>query len=375
MATEELLEIDWHTLTKELGEKFAQRAATDDISGSFVKENYEDLKKHRYFSAMIPEELGGGGLSHKQMSDIIRTIAHYSGSTALALSMHQHLVAAAIWKYKNQGEVSPAFARVVKDQVVLVSTGARDWLDSNGEMEKVDGGYKLTAKKHFASQSIYGNIAITSAPYFNEKGQWNVLHFSVPLSANGVSILDDWDTMGMRSTGSNTIVFKDVFIPDAAIALNRPRNGYHTVWDIVLTVAMPLIMSAYVGLAERALEIATEIGSKYKRNEKHMPYMLGKMNNTLLGAKAQLEAMLNITDNFNFSPQENNTNKILSYKTNISDACISTVSQAMEALGGQSFYKANELERIFRDVNAAPFHPLPKWEQYEFTGKRLLSKK
>ncbi|MBK8192218.1 MAG: acyl-CoA/acyl-ACP dehydrogenase [Lewinellaceae bacterium] len=64
---------------------------------------------------------------------------------------------------------------------------------------------------------------------------------------------------------------------------------------------------------------------------------------------------------------------MLSFKTNVAEACIQTVSEAMEAIGGQSFYRKNELERLFRDVQAAPFHPLPKWEQYVFTGERLLA--
>jgi alkylation response protein AidB-like acyl-CoA dehydrogenase len=288
--------------------------------------------------------------------------------------MHQHLVAAAIWRYKNKNESLPLLQKVVNEQVVLVSTGARDWLDSNGEMKKTEGGYLLSGKKYFASQSIAGNIAVTSAPFLHPDDGWQVLHFAVALSAKGVSILDDWDVLGMRGTGSQTIVFDQVFIPDAAIVLQRPRNGFHPVWDMVLTVAMPLIMSAYVGIAEKAMEIAVAIGKQYQRNQKHLPYIIGKMNNSLISARTQWKEMYTLTNNINFKPSEAVTLDMLSLKTNVANACIQTVEEGMEAIGGQSFYRKNILERLFRDVQAAQYHPLPAWEQYNFAGERLLSR-
>jgi alkylation response protein AidB-like acyl-CoA dehydrogenase len=363
---------DWKKLTHELGESFAERAAQSDKDGTFVYENYALLKTHQYFSAMVPEELGGGGVSHSEMCSILRTMAHYCGSTALALAMHQHLVAAAIWRYKNKGESIPMLQKVAKDQLVLVSTGARDWLDSNGEMIKTEGGYLLSGKKHFASQSIAGDMAVTSAPYAHPENGWQVLHFGVPMKSQGISVLDDWDVLGMRATGSQTIVFDKVFIPDSAIVLTRPRSGFHPVWDVVLTVAMPLIMSVYVGLAEKAMEITISIGKNYQRNQKHLPYIIGKMRNSLLSAQTQFDAMVRLTDNINFKPSTPTTLDIVGLKTNVSDACLQVAQEAMEAVGGQSFYKKNILERIYRDIQGAPFHPIPKWDQYVFTGEKLL---
>ena len=263
---------------------------------------------------------------------------------------------------------------VAKHQLVLVSTGARDWLESNGEMQKVDGGYILSGKKHFASQSVAGDVVVTSAPFLNSESKWKVLHFSVPLNAKGIGILDDWHVMGMRGTGSQTITFDEVFVPDTAIVLERPRGEFHAVWNMVLTVAMPLIMSSYMGIAEKAMEIAIAAGKKYPRNQNHLAYMVGKLNNTLLSAQAQWKAMCALTNNLDFKLSEAITIDILSYKTNIADATRQAVGEAMEATGGQSFYEKNVLERLFRDVQASPFHPLPKWAQYAFTGERLLGR-
>lgn len=363
---------NWISLTAELGEEFEKKAPFHDKNGTFVSDNYNLLRTHKYFSAAIPQELGGGGLSHEQMCQIIRVMAMHCPSTALAFSMHQHVVATALWKYKNKGEGAPMLKNVAKNELVLISTGARDWLGSNGELKKIDGGYLFTARKHFASQSAGGDVAVTSGTFLNTDNIWQVLHFAVPMSADGVKVENDWDVMGMRATGSNTITFNEVFIPDSAITIVRPKNEFHVVWDIVLTVALPLIMATYVGIAEKAMEIAISCGSKYDRNKTQMPFMIGRINNLLLSAKTQWRAMYELTNNFDFKPNEATTIAMLSYKTNIAEATKQVVTDAMEAIGGQSFLKIKGLEQLFRDVYASGFHPLPKMEQYAFTGERII---
>src|SRR5215471_20100535 len=87
---------DLVAVARELGERFAARAARHDSDDSFVAENYADLKSHHLFSAGVPADLGGGGASHAELCAVLRTLGRSCGSTALALSMHTHLVAAAV---------------------------------------------------------------------------------------------------------------------------------------------------------------------------------------------------------------------------------------------------------------------------------------
>ncbi len=363
---------NWAAMCHKLGKEFEKRAHTHDVEGSFVSTNYDELKEEGFFSALVPSELGGGGMSHTEMANCLRIIAQYCGSTALALSMHQHLVAATVYKYIHKGEGQATLEKVVSNQIVLVSTGARDWLGSNGELKPTEGGYLFSAQKHFASQSAVGNVAVTSAPLIAEDGTWKVLHFPVALNASGVSLKNDWNVMGMRGTGSQAIVFENVFIPKNAIALQRDRDAYHPVWNLVLSIAMPLIMSCYVGMAEKAFELALNKAKKMRDEKSHIPAMIGKLNNQLVAAQAQYKAMVNITDNFQFKLDKDNSIEMLSLKTNVVDACQTLVREAMEVAGGASFYKGNTLERIFRDMQAANFHPLAKWDQFNFTGNRLL---
>jgi len=365
--------INWIALTEKISKKFADKAKQHDENGIFVYENYSLLKEHNFFSAMIPIEMGGKGLSHTVMCECIKIIGESCGSTALALSMHQHLIATSVWKYLKDGSNETLLRNVSNHELILISTGARDWLGSNGELKKTNGGYLFTAKKHFASQSSIGDMVITSSIYETSNKEKKVLHFGVPTNAIGVSLIDDWHVMGMRSTGSQTIVFENVFIPDSAISLERPQGEYHNVWNVVIPVAMPLIMSAYVGIAKGAFNEALNIGKNYQRNHKHIKYITGKAYNSYIRALTQWHSMILIANNLDFTPDNQKTVDILSLKTNVCDACEDTVNQCMDAIGGQSFYKNHSLERMFRDVQAGSFHPLPKWDQYAFTGEIILN--
>ena len=84
---------------------------------------------------------------------------------------------------------------------------------------------------------------------------WRVLHFPVPFAAPDVSLADDWRTLGMRATGSHSVVLDQVFVAADAIVLRRPRGRFHPAWNVILTVALPLIMSVYAGVAETAAAI------------------------------------------------------------------------------------------------------------------------
>jgi alkylation response protein AidB-like acyl-CoA dehydrogenase len=116
---------------------------------------------------------------------MLRTLGRACGSTALALAMHTHLVAAAVWRYRDGQPTRSLLEQIAADELVLISTTASDWLDSSGRLEKVDGGYLVTARKVFGSGSPAGDLLITSAPLEHPQQGARVLHFPVPLCAPG----------------------------------------------------------------------------------------------------------------------------------------------------------------------------------------------
>ena len=109
--------------------------------------------------------------------DFLKDLAKRCPSTALTLSMHQHLVAVLTFKHLNgDAPSSKTLQMVAEKDLILVSTGGGDWLSSNGSAEKVDGGYKINCVKPFCSGSPLGNVAVMSCAY-NDGNKEHVLHF------------------------------------------------------------------------------------------------------------------------------------------------------------------------------------------------------
>jgi alkylation response protein AidB-like acyl-CoA dehydrogenase len=367
----DITQTDWAAVMRALGPAFAARAAAHDANDSFVADNYAALKQHKVFSAGVPAELGGGGASHPELCALLRELARSCGSTALALSMHTHLLAATVWRWRQGQPVEPLLKRIAAEETVLISTGASDWLDSSGRAEKVDGGYRVTARKIFASGCPMGNLLITSAPYDSPQDGPTVLHFPVPFTAEGVTIMDNWRTLGMRATGSHDVMLEGVFVPESAIALRRPKGKWHPFFNVVMAVAVPLIMAVYVGVAEAAYDLARTQAGK-KPQDPHVPYLMGEMENALVTAQMALQGMIDTAANYHFEPVDQTANAILVRKTIAARAVILTVEKALEVVGGAGFFRSLGLERLLRDVHGAQFHPLPEKRQLLFTGRLAL---
>ena len=136
----------------------------------------------------------------------MRELAHHCGSTALALSMHQHVTNFTAWRYRRELPGAEAtLRRIVDDRIVIVSTGGGDFVRPRGEAVRVDGGYQVSGRKIFASQSPVGTVMSTMFPFDDPERGLRVLNMAVPFNDPGVTVHDNWDTLGMRGTASNDV--------------------------------------------------------------------------------------------------------------------------------------------------------------------------
>jgi alkylation response protein AidB-like acyl-CoA dehydrogenase len=359
------------TLVDTVSPELRERASAYDSEGRFVDESYRILREHGFFGAGVPVDLGGLGATHAELCDALRRLAHACPATALAASMHTHLVAANVWKHVHGKGGEGVLRRVAAEQLVLVSTGASDWLESNGTLERVDGGYLATAKKSFASGSPAGDLIVTSAVYDDPVAGRTVLHFAVPLRADGVRVASDWDTLGMRGTGSNTVHLERVRVPDESIVLERVAGAWHPFWSVVLTVAAPIYMAPYVGIAESARDRAVE-AARSRRDRPEVALGSGELEGTLTVARLGLGALVDNAAGYAFEPTIEGANRALIAKSITARAAIETVDKAMEAAGGGAYFRRAGLERLLRDVRAAGYHPLPERRQQMLTGRVAL---
>ena len=361
---------DWNARAQAIAAEISAFAAQHDSDDSFVAEGFAALKQAGFFKALIPTELGGAGASVAEICDVIRTLGHACGSTALACSMHSHLVAVAVWRREHQGAPTEAILkRIAAEDLVLVSSGGSDWLSSGGTAEKVEGGFRITARKPFSSGSPAGDPLSTSAVYDDPAEGPTVLHFPVSMSAEGVSILPTWQVMGMRGTGSNDILLDGVFVPDAAIQGRRPQGQWHILFHVISKIAFALIYAAYLGIAEAARDIALDAARK-RPADPLLPQLVGEMDNTLLAAWLAHRRLVEIAETS--PPGPATTSEAMQCRALVGRQAIAAVTRALEVAGGGAFYRKGPLERMFRDVQAARFHPLQDKPQLELTGRVAL---
>lgn len=368
-----MTKVDWIARARELGGVFSERAARYDRDDVFAVDNYAALRESGYFAMAVPSELGGGGASYEEVCQVLFEFGRCCASTALALSMHTHLVAANVWKYRHdKPDAEPLLRKVAQQQLVLVSTGATDWIDSNGSARRVEGGYRVTARKAFASGCPGADVLVTSIACQDEAEGPKVLHFSLPIKAPGVRLEDDWHTLGMRATGSHTVVLEDAFVPDAAVGLVRPRGQWHAVWNVVLGVAPAIYVSPYVGLAQAAVEHAMERAKA--REVPGLASAVGELENARTAALLAWRDMLRVCGEYDFEPSLDLVSAQLVRKTLAVEAARRAVELAVEVAGSIGFFQISPIERAWRDVQASQFHPLPRRRQIEFTGRVLLGR-
>jgi alkylation response protein AidB-like acyl-CoA dehydrogenase len=357
---------------EELGKTFATRTEQCDETDSFVAENFEMLRSSGLVEAGVPRELGGGGAGIDELAQMLRILGNYCSSTALAFSMHTHQVAIPAWRWQHQNfkGVEPLLKRIVSEKPILLSSGGSDWIAGSGSAEKVDNGFKITARKVFTSAAPAGDLLMTGAVLRGENEPDMVLHFAIPMNSPSVKVMNNWKTLGMRGTGSNDVVIDGHVIPESAVFLKRKAGEWHPVFQLIATVAFPLIYAVYLGVAESAREIALKLAAK-RRPEHHLLELLGRMDTALLGAKLAHKAMLAAAQAN--APGQQSVNEVMMGKHLMTRHAIESVELALEAAGGAGFFRAQGLERRFRDIQGARYHPLQAGPQALYAGSMALS--
>ena len=361
---------DWQALARTLGHRFGERAAAIDADDRFVAENYADLEAYGFFAAGVPVELGGGGLGHAELGALLRELARHCGSTALAFSMHTHLVAAAAWRWRHQkAPVDALLRRVAAEQIVLLSSGGSDWLNGSGIATRVEDGFRIDAHKVFASGAPAADLFMTTAVLEDPAAGPTVLHVAVPMTAPGVRVVPTWRVLGMRGTGSHDVVLENVFVPDAAVSVRRPRGRWHPAMHVVAMIAIPLIYAVYVGVAESARDLAVERARK-RPQDAHLVDLAGGIDNALATARLALADMF--TAAAGNAPGAATTQRVMVGRALVEGAVLEVVDLALELGGGGAFYRDAGLERRFRDAQACRYHPLQGRVQREYAGRLAL---
>lgn len=359
-----------HDIVARLTPRFAQRAAQVDADDAFVADNYADLRSHGVLAAGVPTELGGLGAGHAELCDMLRRFASACGSTALAFSMHTHQVATAAWLWKRrEGSTERLLRRVADERIVLLTSGASDWLPGSGSARRTEGGYRIDARKVFASAAPAGDVLMTCAIAEDTPGQREVLHFGVPMNTPGVHVESNWKALGMRGTGSHDVVLENVFVADAAISVRRAPGVWHPLFHVATMFATPFIYSVYLGIAQAARDRALALARQRRRTARVLD-LAGSLHNEVRAAELAHADMLAAAAAG--EPGFATTNRIHTARALVARSVLSAADLALDLAGGAGYFRDAGIERLFRDLQAARFHPLQDGEQRRLAAALAL---
>lgn len=365
----QILQPDADARLAELLPTFAARADHHDRTDEFVADGFAALRQARLMSAAVPRELGGDGLDASALSPLLGQMARACSSTALAFAMHTHVVALAAWRWRNQkAPVEAMLKRVAQDQIALISSGGSDWLESSGTARRVDGGFTIDAVKAFASGVPAGAMLNTSAVYDDPQAGPTVLHFMVPLKDPHVTIEPTWAAMGMRGTGSHQVRIEGFFVADGAVAGRRPRGQWHPLFHMVSMIAIPIIYSVYYGVAE-ALRDEAVAAAKRRPVTRAQLQLLGALDTELAAARFALADMLAASGG---QPGPATTNRVFLGRSNMVRALMAVAERSFDVAHGAAYMRTSPIERLFRDLQAARFHPLQPHLQQDIAGRLAL---
>ncbi len=230
----------------------------------------------------------------------------------------------------------------------------RAWLPLAPRRDRSRADFGWSGKKIFASLSgaaDYYGVLCTERAQGETASRRNTLYLAVPAHAAGVSVVGDWDPLGMRGTVSRTLLLEDVFVPEQEMLM--PHGVYFqaaTRWPHMFLTLSP----TYMGLAQAAYDFTIS----YLRGEMPgTPPVKRRMYPTKQIAVAEMHIALEQTKALWFQaiseacpdPTREQVLRAYAAQATVMENANAIAAKALRTCGGQAMLKSLALERIYRD--------------------------
>jgi alkylation response protein AidB-like acyl-CoA dehydrogenase len=353
-----------YTMVSKLADSFMSRSEQYDRAGSFPYENIEELKKSGYTRLSVPKESGGEGISLYELVLLQERLAQGDASTALSIGWHLGIVMDTAEKRLWDNEVFEKIAHdIVHNGALLnsaVSEAATGSPTRGGRPQtlavKEGNEWVLNGRKTFTTMAPVLDYFIVVAAVENNG---EIAQFIVPRETKGLEIVETWDTMAMRGTGSHDILLKDVTIPQDALVqiLDQESKKKASGWLLH-------IPACYMGIALAARNYAVEYANSYKPNSIKGPIsdlpnirqLIGEMELKIMSARTFLYSIAERWDQDVENRYELHA-ELAAAKHVVTNTAMEIVDKAMRIVGAQSLYHKSPLQRYYRDVRAGLHNP------------------
>jgi len=381
---------------------FRERADLADREARVCAENYRDMQSCGLAAAFVPAQLGGFGLTSIHDWTLgIATLARGDGSTAIAINMHLAVsrgLAVAYAAQLRNGRAADSLAEslgaIAAGRMLICATATErgtDNLHPLTEATRTPQGWRINGTKLFVTMSpvathLAMNLRMRGAAEHGHADQIGTT--MIPIATPGVLPQNDWDALGMRASGSQSIRFEDVLLPESAVRPLGPWGQWSVAVLMNRTIANLPLVGAFLGIAEAAHAIAIDSVNRQQRlgtavnTRPGVQHVVGEMEIELAKCRSILErastGLDELLDRYGHEPPtladaHAAMKDYQAAKWVVNQGAIEVVSKAMDLCGGAGFMSSNPLARLYRDVRAGPFmQPYAPTEAREYMGKVAL---
>jgi alkylation response protein AidB-like acyl-CoA dehydrogenase len=383
-------------VAEELAGPLGELAGAHDRAGTYPEEAIALLKDAGWLRAAIGADLGGLGVtSVHDLAVASSRLARANASVAIGVNMHtipvlnierRRLVARARSAQRTERAFATTLEEVVRDGLVLAAATSEPGQDLTlpaTTATRIPGGWRIDGAKVFCTMSPVATHLFASLRYADDEGIERYAYAMVPAGAPGVVIHDDWDALGMRSSGSNSVSLRGVELGPSAVRGGFPAGEAVPYMERNLPSGL-FHASASLGIAESADALAR--AGVARRGGGARDRMLVADNAVELaaarGVLSRSAALLD--DHRDANPASDGTDaeiralfaEVQAAKAFVNEAAFRVVDRALALSGGAGYMAAHPLARAYRDVRAGAFmHPLGANRAYDHIAAAALGER
>ena len=363
---------DLQERARSLSADFATRAAQHDREPSDPVENYAALRDAGFYALNVPAELGGGGVGLLGWSLAAEELAQGCASTALSFNMHLSIIGPLMESPLVSSGTKKRVAHMVVHDKKLIAGNYSEPTTSGlvgtsvplTRARRVDGGYRITGRKAFASMLEAADYCAVMAYPDEATTPTAAMILLVPRQAAGRRVEEVWDTLGMRATRSDSMVLDDCWVADDALMVRADdivpfrRDGANWSWASYTAVYLGVAVAAYKALIETVRRRTPPGFSQSLAYHPDVRRHVAEMSVDLEAARLLTYHSAWLSDTQGPTPAT--LAAFYRAKYFVGEAVTRITRTAMTLGGAHALFKTSPLERLFRDGAVAPVQFPPR---------------
>ena len=373
-------------LAETLAQELARRAPEHDRAASFPHASVAALRDAGYFTAPIPSEFGG--LDVTSTHDVVvasSRLARGDASVAIGVNMHFAVLLNMVRRWQaavGAGDERRARAfgasmeAIARDRVIMataISEPVQDLTRPATTATRTEEGWRIEGRKIFCTMSPAATVLQTAVTFVGDDGLERYGYAAIDPATDGVDIHDDWDALGMRASGSNSVTFTDVHVPPSALRGGFLAGDAEAYMDRNLVAGL-FHASASLGIAESAASVASDAVARRGEPGGRARWLVAGNAIELAACRAMLSRAAALVDESE-APLVELFAEAQAAKTFVNETAARIVDRALSLSGGAGYLNGHPLARAYRDVRAGSFmHPLGADRAYDLLGDVALGR-